>query len=126
MELVLRQAEHVVVKAEGVEALVLDVVDREDRGDIGQMVECRLPYGYECSLPVVGMQDLRLEAEHRKHGEDRLREESEALAVVKITVEVLTVEIVLVVDEVVGDALMVELIEAGILLAPGDCHLGVA
>ena len=117
----------------GVRELSLErhVMDREDRLDAvveGESpVELAQEHGRESRLPIVAVQDVALEPLGQvlkafRHG---LREEGEALAVVEEAVGVVAREIALVVDEDVGHAIALELLEAAVLVAPSQAHIEI-
>ena len=102
------QAEQIAQGLHTVAALVLDVVDGQGGLDGAEAV---LPHavilqidGHQGGLPVVAVDDLRPEFQVAQHPHDGPGEEAEALAVVHVAVQVRAVEVLLVVQEVPGDA----------------------
>ena len=114
---------------EAVLALVGDVVDGEHRLDAVELVEVTVVqvevHRRERGLPVVAVDDVGLEIGVEQHLEDGARKESEALAVVVEAVQAAALEVILVVDKVVGDAVVLGLEQAAVLAAPADRHAEV-
>ena len=124
------QAEQVTQGLHPVAALVLDVVD----GHSGlNGAEAVLPHavilqvdGHQGGLPVVAVDDLGPELEMGQHPHDGPGEEAEPLAVVDITEQVGAVEILLVVQEVPGHAVLLQREQAAVAMPPGQVHEVVA
>ena len=111
-------------------ALELDVVDRHDGLDVialrGPAVQLAQEDGAERRLPVVAVQDVAGKLGHLDDGlADCLREEREALAIVKVAVESVTLEVGLVVHEVEVESLELELLDAAVDVPPGQGHVEV-
>ena len=75
-------------------------------------------YRYESCLPVVAVNDIRLEINHWKHRKHSLVEEGEFLDIVsRISVWIEALEVFEIVDEIIGDARVFILHHANILFA---------
>ena len=101
-------------------ALELEVVDRDD--GLGVLARPGVPEEgvevdrHEARLPVVAVDDVRFEPDDGEGGQDRLVEEDELSKVLRHAgVGVAVGEILLVVDEVVDDAVLLEFHDADIL-----------
>ncbi len=120
----LRDAEHILDQLFAVFALILDVMD----GEHGFHAAVKLFVGIEDAeidrdqrrLPVVGMDDVRLEVDVGQHLQRGAGKEREPLRVVVVPVEAVPLEIVLVVDQVHNHAAGVRLEHAAVLPAPRD------
>ena len=78
-------------------------------------------------LPVVAVDDVGLEAQVRQRVDDRAAEEAEALVLVAAqTVDVAAAKVELVVHEVEGHALILQRLDAAVLLAPAELNLELA
>ena len=110
-------------------ALVGNVVDGKDRFDTAELIQVTVVQvqvnGGQGRLPVVAVDDVRLEIGVEQHFEDGTGEEGEALAVIIEAVQATTLEIVLVIDEVVDNTVALGLEEAAVLAAPADRHAEV-
>ena len=117
----------------GVAKLALErhVVDREHGLDAlvqrQTLVELAQEYGRQCRLPVVAVQDVALKAlgQVLQALGNGLGEKREALAVVKEAVRIVARKVALVVDEHIGDAVVLELLEPAVLVAPAQAHVKV-
>ena len=117
----------------GVAKLALErhVVDREHGLDAvvqrQALVELAQEHGRQCRLPVVAVQDVALKAGRQvlQALGDGLGEERKALAVVKEAVRIVARKVALVVDEHIGDAVVLELLEPAVLVAPAQAHVKV-
>ena len=126
------EPQHVVEQHVGELALERHVVDREHGAHVfieGEtlVVLAQKDRG-ERGLPVVAVEHVALKAlgqvlQRLGHG---LGEESEALAVIEEAVRVAARKVVLVVEEQVGDAVVHELFEPAVLVAPAKGHVEVA
>ncbi len=124
------EAQHLLEDLVAVLALELDVVDGEDRLDARALrdllVELPQEDAAQGCLPVVAVQDVALELRDLGDGlADGLGEEREALAVVEVAVEAVALEVGLVVHEVEVEVLERELLDAAVLVAPGEGHVEV-
>ena len=124
------QAEQVAQGVLAVAALVLDVVDGQRGADAAEAV---LPHavvlevdGHQRRLPVVAVDHLRPEAQVGQHAHHGPGEEAEALSVIHVAVEVGTVEILLVVQEVPGHAVLLHGEKAAVVVPPGKVHIVIA
>ena len=110
-------------------ALVGNVVDGKDRFDTAELIQVTVVQvqvnGGQGRLPVVAVDDVRLEIGVEQHFEDGTGEEGEALAVIIEAVQAAALEIVLVIDEVVDNTVALGLEEAAVLAAPADRHAKV-
>ena len=117
----------------GVAKLTLErhVVDREHGLDAvvqrQALVELAQEHGRQCRLPVVAVQDVALKAGRQvlQALGDGLGEERETLAVVKEAVRIVARKVALVIDEHIGDAVVLELFQPAILVAPAQAHVKV-
>ena len=114
-------------------ALELEVVDRDDGLGVladPAVAEQRVEVDRnEARLPVVAVDDVRLEPDDGERGQDRLVEEDELSEVFRHAgVRVAVGEVLLVVDEVVDDAVLLEFHDADILhdVRARDVHVEVA
>ena len=117
----------------GVAKLALErhIVDREHGLDAvvqrQALVELSQEHGRQRRLPVVAVQDVAL----KSFGQvlqalgDGLGEKREALAVVKEAVGIVARKVVLVVHEHIGDAVVLELLQPAVLVAPAQAHVKV-
>ena len=124
------QAEQVAQGLHSKTALVLDVVDGQRGLD---RTEAVLPHavilqvdGHQSSLPVVAVDDLRPELEVGQHPHDGPGEEAEPLAVVDVSIQVGAEEILLVVQEIPGHAVLLQGEQAAVAVPPGQVHEVVA
>ena len=129
------EAEDVVEHLGAVLALEGDVVDGEHRLHVLVQGHCLIELAQEdgChgGVPVVAVQDVAGEVVERvgevlQRLDDRLGEVREALAVVKEAIRIPAAEIPLVVDEEVLHAVVVEALEAAVLVAPAERDVEVA
>ena len=117
----------------GVAKLALErhIVDREHGLDAvvqrQALVELSQEHGRQRRLPVVAVQDVALKAfGHVLQAlGDGLGEKREALAVVKEAVGIVARKVVLVVHEHIGDAVVLELLQPAVLVAPAQAHVKV-
>ncbi len=68
---------------------------------------------------VVGLNDVGLEPEVRHQLPRRAREESKALRVVVVTVNIVALEVILVIDKVISNAVVLHAEQSAVLIAPG-------
>ena len=117
----------------GVAKLALErhIVDREHGLDAvvqrQALVELSQEHGRQRRLPVVAVQDVALKAfgQVLQALGDGLGEKREALAVVKEAVGIVARKVVLVVHEHIGDAVVLELLQPAVLVAPAQAHVKV-
>ena len=117
----------------GVAKLALErhVMDREHGLDAvvqrQALVELAQEHGRQRRLPVVAVQDIALKARRQvlQALGDGLGEERKTLAVVKEAVRIVARKVALVVDEHIGDAVVLELLESAVLVAPAQAHVKV-
>ena len=129
-EQVIAQTQHILHFLDAENALILQVVDGVHGAHVGvegQMLVLDLQKGgHHAALPVVGMDDVRLEIQQGQGVEGGTAEEAIALVLVATqTVHVGTAEVVLVVQEVVGHAVLFQLLNAAVLAAPAQLHVEV-
>ena len=78
-------------------------------------------------LPVIAVQDVRFKIDILDHFADRFREEREPLRVVIEPIDAaVALEIILIVDEVIFDAVITGLKHAAVLVAPAKRHIKIA
>ena len=108
---------HVVNREDGLNA----VVQRQ------ALVELAQKHGRQRRLPVVAVQDVALKAGRQvlQALGDGLGEERKAFAVVKEAVRIVACKVALVVDEHIGDAVVLELLESAVLIAPAQANVKV-
>ena len=105
--------------------LIFDVVNGEDRANlivppVALILQLEIDHGEGC-LPVVRMQNIRHKINVRQDVQHRLAEVGKAFAVVKMPVETAaSAEILLVVHEVVDDAVVLQHPDADIQLTPAE------
>ena len=117
----------------GVAKLALErhVVDREHGLDAvvqrQALVELAQEHGRQRRLPVVAVQDVALKAGRQvlQALGDGLGEERKALAIVKESVRIVARKVALVVDEHIGDAVVLELLQPAVLVTPAQAHVKV-
>ena len=117
----------------GVAKLALErhVVDREHGLDAvvqrKALVELAQEHGRQCRLPVIAVQNVALKAGRQvlQALGDGLGEKRKALAVIKEAVRIVARKVALVVDEHIGDAVVLELLETAVLVAPAQAHVKV-
>jgi len=104
-------------------ALVGNVVDGEHRLDAVELIQMAVVqvqvHGHQSSLPVVAVDDVRGEVDVEQSLQHSTGEEGETLAVI---VETAALEVILVVEEVVGHAVHFSLEQAAVLAAPAHRH----
>ena len=119
-----RNAQHVLHQLHTILTLILDVVDGQHRLDalkaLTICIEDVIVQRHQSGLPVVGVDDVGLKADVGQHLQHSAGEECETLGVVIVTVQTLTLEIILVIQQIVDDAIHLSLEHAAILTAP--CH----
>ena len=129
------EAQDIVQHCGAVLTLERDVVDGEYRLDVlverRGLVELAQEHGGHGGVPVVAVQDVAREPVQNPgqvlEGLDNgLGEEGEALSVVEEPVRIATAEVVLVVDEQVVDAAVVETLDTAVLSAPAERDIEVA
>ena len=91
------------------------------------LVELAEEHRCEGGVPVVAMEHVALEAlgqvlQALGHG---LREEGEALAVIEEAIGVVALEVALVIDEEVGNAVNDQALQAAVLVPPAKAHVEV-
>ena len=111
-------------------ALELDVVHGEDALDVvaGRHLAVELTQEDRAQgrLPVVAVQDIALQLGHPGDGlAHGLGKERKALAVVKVSVERVALEVGLIVDEVEVQPLQGELLDTAVVVSPGEGHVEV-
>ena len=111
-------------------ALVGNVVDGEHRLDAVELIQMAVVqvqvHGHQSSLPVVAVDDVRGEVDVEQGLQHGTGEEGETLAVIVKAVEAAALEVILVVEEVVGHTIDLSLEQAAVLAAPahGDRVVG--
>ena len=120
-------AEYVIRDLASELTLILDVVNRKYRLDAvvpGTIAVMNTVINRnQRSLPVVAVDDVRLVADCRKHIQYGAAEERKTLRVVIFAVNLSALEIVFVVNEVVGDAVLLQTENAAVLIAPRQLHI---
>ena len=113
-------------KLHTVNALILDVVDCENRFDVFPAglvgIHCGVVNGSHRRLPVVTMDNIGLEADVGDYFKNCTGEESKPLRIVIVAVDTVTLEIILVVDKVVDYTACTCLKNAAVLSAPRNGH----
>ena len=124
------QAEQVPQGLPAIAALVLDVMDGQHRPDAAEPL---LPHavvlqvdGHQGGLPVVAVEHVRPEPEAGQHPHHGPGEEAEPLPVVHIAVQLRAVEVLLVVQEIPGDAVLLQGEQPAVAVAPGQVHIVIA
>ena len=127
-EEVIAQTQGILNRFDGEDALILQVVDGENRLHV--LVEFEVAVldfeqrGNHAGLPVVAVDDIRLEAEMRKGINHRTGEVAKALVLIAAeTIDIGTAEIILIVDKVESDPLILKRADATVLLAPAEDYL---
>lgn len=123
------EAEHIAHDILREDALILEIMDGVERADllvalIALMLELQQHID-EARMPVVRVDDIRPEVHGRQQVEHGAAEEREALGIIAVAVEALATEVLLVVDEVVDDAVVLDLVKANVFRAPGNRDLAV-
>ena len=107
-------------------ALVGNVMDGEHRLDAAEFIQMAVIQVQidrsQRGLPVVAVDDIRLEIGVEQHFEDGTGEEGKALAVIVEAVQAAAFEVILVVDKVVDNAVALGLEQAAVLAAPAHRH----
>ena len=122
----LRQANDVAHDRRRIDALVFQVVNGID--DFDSLVEIIVPEiffeedAHEARMPVVAVDDVRLEADLGQHGQDGAAEIGEAFVVIAVAVEDVALEIPFVVDEIDGHAVLLDFFDTVVELAPDQVH----
>ena len=103
-------------------ALIGDVMDGKDGLDTVELVQMAIVqvqvHRHQSGLPVVAVDDVGGEVDVKQGLQHGAGEEGEALAVVVEAVETAALEVILVVEEVVGHAVDLSLEQAAVLAAP--------
>ena len=89
------------------------------------LLECVMQvYRHETCLPVVAVNDVRAESDHREHGKNRLGEEREFLQIPgSAVIRLRTAEIVFVVDKVELNAVILHLHDSHIAVLVTQIHV---
>ena len=107
-------------------ALICDVVDGEDGLDPVELIQMAVVQvqvnGNQCGLPVVAVDDIGGEVDVEQGLQHSAGEEGKALAVIVEAVQAAALEVILVVQEVVGHAVDLSLEQAAVLAAPAHGH----
>ena len=122
-------AEHILQNLTAVAALVLDVVDSEHGLDVlvertgseHQVVVNR----NEGGLPVVAVDHIRLPLQIGQYFEYRLGVVREALCVVVLAVDLAACEVILIIDEIIGNAVRLIAEDTAVLVAPAQTDVSV-
>ena len=122
-------AEHILQNLTAVAALVLDVVDSEHGLDVlvertgseHQVVVNR----NEGGLPVVAVDHIRLPLQIGQYLEYRLGVVREALCVVVLAVDLAACEVILIIDEIIGNAVCLVAEDTAVLVAPAQPDVSV-
>ena len=122
-------AEHVLQDLAAVAALILDIMDGENGLDVliertgreHQIVVDR----HQSGLPVVAVDDVRLPVEVGQHLEHRLGVVREALCVVVLAVDLAACEVILIIDEIIGNAVCLIAEDTAVLVAPAQTDVSV-
>ena len=105
-------------------ALILDVVDGKEGLDVVVprilAVEEIVVDGYQRCLPVVGVDEIGMEVDVGEHLEDGAGEERKSLGVIIEAVQLISLEVILVVDEVVGTIVPACPEQTAVLMSPCD------
>ena len=115
--------QHIVEQLHAVLALILDIVN----GNQGLNATIPVVVGIEqtivnrnqSGLPVVGMNQIRFEIQIRQHFQRRTGQECKTLCVIIVAIQTRTLEVILVVDQIVNHAANLCLEHTAILTAPG-------
>ena len=123
------EAKHIAHDILREDALVLEVVDGVERADllvalIALMLDLQQHID-EARMPIIRVDDIWPEVHGRQQVEHGAAEEREALCIIAVAVEAFATEVLLVVDEVVGDAVVLDLVEADVFRTPGNRDLTV-
>ena len=110
-------------------ALIFEVVDGVERLDvlialIFHVLQFQEHIDKAC-MPVVGMNDIRPEIHCGQEVQHSPAEEGETLGIIIIAVESFTVEIFLIIDEIIGNIFQNEFVQADVLAAPGNFQFTV-
>ena len=125
------QANQILHVAQTAYALILQVVNGVDGLDLRiyrQVAILNLQHRRDqAGLPVVAVQHVGHEVQHRHDVHDHAAEEGEALGLVVAVgaVYIITAEVVLAVDEVVGHVKQLHGLDAGVLMTVADIDVGV-
>ena len=124
------QRQHILHILNAKNALVLQVVDGEHStyGRVErQLIILDAQQGRDhTALPVVGVDDIRLEADQGQTVEYAAAEEAKPLMLVAAhAVNVAAAKVIFVVHEVIGDAVVHQRFDAAVLFAPTQVHLEV-
>ena len=123
------ETEQILQQLLAVAALVLDVVDGKDRlgpielghtGALLQQID-----GSQGGLPVIGVDHIGVPVQVGGGLHHGTGEEGETLGVVIVAVETGALEVVLVIHEIIGHAVPLELKDAAIGRAPGQDHVEI-
>ena len=77
---------------------------------------------HEACMPVVAVDDIRLEANLGQHGQDGAAEVGKAFVIIAVSVKAIALEIPFVIDEIDGHAVAFDFFDAVVELAPGQVH----
>lgn len=129
MRVCMADAQGILHNIHAVFALILDIVDGEHRFDAA--VRFQVPviqvqiHGHQRRLPVVGVDDVRVEVYMKQHLADGARKEGKALAVIIKAIQPGALEIVLIVQKIVFHAAGFQLEQAAVLVAPAHRHIEI-
>ena len=129
-EIFIVQGQHVLHVLDAENALILQVVNGEHRADAREEGQLSIldaqQGGNHAALPVVGVDDVRLEAQQGQRVEYPAAEEAEAFMLVAAhAVNVAAAKVILVVHKVEDYAVIFQRFDAAVLLAPAQVHLKV-
>ena len=121
------KTEEVPQRFPAIAALVLDIMDAEHRPDgavagVPDAVVLQVD-GDQRRLPVVAVDDVRPELQVVQHFHHCPGEKAEALAVIGIAIEPRAAEVLLVIQEVPGDALPLQGEESAVAVPPAKVHI---
>ena len=124
------QVQQILDGVDGEQALVLQIVDGVDRLHVLEQLQLLVlqlvQHRDQAGLPVVAVQHVRDEVDLCQGLHDRAAEEREALALVAAhAVDVVPAEVLLVIDEIVGDAGVLQALDAHVLPPPAEVDVEV-
>ena len=123
-------AQNVVQNFTAVLTLELDVVNRKDGLDVAvprtAVVIQSVVHRNECRLPVIAVDDIRMEINGRQHFQNCAGEKGKALRVIILSIYAVSCEIVLIIQEIVLYAVRFIHKDAAVLAAPCNLHIQIS
>ena len=128
--LVFRDSQNIPCNLHPVLTLILDIVDGKHGANIVEFwdtaVECVQIHRNQRGVPIVCVHDVRVEVDVVEHLHRSLGEEGKALGIVIVAIQIVPFKIILIIQKVIGHALVYCLEYAAVLVAPRQRHIKIA